>query len=346
MIWHADTETGTATRKVTPIRKDGSSTARRHRRNLLSARRTGRRGGADFTEACEQIGGYYLGNRQKGAEMRPARYLSVFLCCIALVVVTVGCDDSDSDSEPASEPDREEPSSASDTAAGVFEYDVTVINLTQGQPFSPPVVATHQDEDDVFKLSQPSSEAVKQIAENGNNRPLLELLHDQRVDETVFDFAQAPAPLVPQGTPGAEATAPFPCGGGCPDRWTARIRADEAHARISWVSMLVCTNDGFTGVGGVSLPTEIGEEMVIQTPAYETSTERNTEVLADIMPPCQGLIGVPSPSGAPGTAQSNPALAESGNILPHRGVVGGNELDPAVHGWSDPAGKILITRLS
>jgi len=110
--------------------------------------------------------------------------------------------------------------------------------------------------------------------------------------------------------------------------------------------MLVCTNDGFTGVGGVLLPTEVGSEVVIQTPGYETSTERNTEVLGDIMPPCQSLIGMRSPTGAPGTAQSNRALAESGTILPHRGIIGGRELDPAVHSWRDPAGKIIIKRVS
>ena len=109
--------------------------------------------------------------------------------------------------------------------------------------------------------------------------------------------------------------------------------------------MLVCTNDGFTGVNGALLPRRVGQRRTLQTIAYETRTERNTEVLADIMPPCQGLIGERSPSGAPGTAQSNPALAESGVIIPHAGIVGNAELKPGVHAWGTPVARIVIRRV-
>jgi hypothetical protein len=114
---------------------------------------------------------------------------------------------------------------------------------------------------------------------------------------------------------------------------------------LSWVSMLVCTNDGFTGVNGIELPTEIGDEVVFEAAAYETSTERNTEVFADIMPPCQSIIGITSPSGAPGTAQSNPELAEKGTIVPHRGIIGNAELQAGVHGWGEPVAKLIVTRV-
>jgi len=227
----------------------------------------------------------------------------------------------------------------------VYDYEITVINLTQGQPLSPPVLATHRADVEVWKLASPAGNGVIQIAENGNPGPLIAELTERRAAGELTDVRAGAAPLVPPGSPGATALGSGPCAAGCADRVTLRLYAPADDPRLSWVSMVVCTNDGFTGDSGIELPTTIGEETVIEARAYETSTEMNTENLADIMPPCQGLIGVLSPSGAPGIAESNPALAETGNIIPHRGVIGGVELDPAVHGWAEPVSKIIVTRV-
>lgn len=228
-------------------------------------------------------------------------------------------------------------------SAQVADYQITITNLTAGQPMSPPVVATHRVGGALWRLNRSASLGVKEIAENGNNGPLLDDLRQRRLRGRIFDYVQLtsspmlPGPLVPAGRPGS---ANFP------RQITGRIRADLRRApRLSFVSMLVCTNDGFTGVDGVRLPTRRGRSLTVRTVAYETRTERNTEVFADIMPPCQALIGTPSPSGAPGTAQSNPALAESGVIIPHAGIIGNAELDRSIHGWGNPVAKIVIRRI-
>lgn len=231
------------------------------------------------------------------------------------------------------------PASAHDNTR---DYEVTVTNLTRGQPFSPPVVATHRGVGDLWHVSEPASFDVKEIAENGNNSPLLDTLRQRRLAGSIFDYQQlastamAPGPLVPTGRPGS---ASFPA------TVKGRIRASRRENRISWVSMLVCTNDGLTGVDGERLPTKLRRSVTYKVNAFETQTERNTEDLADIMPPCQGLIGVRPADNAPGTAQSNPSLAESGAIIPHAGIVGNAELDPAVHGWGNPVGKIVVKRV-
>ena len=224
----------------------------------------------------------------------------------------------------------------------VATYDVTIENLTRGQPFTPPVIATHRGAGAIWHPSRASSFQVKEIAENGNNAPLLDLLRQRRLSGRVFDYvnmastAMAPGPLVPAGRPGS---ATFPA------TVKARIRSSRREDRLSWVSMLVCTNDGITGVDGMRLPSKRGRSVTVKVAAYETQTERNTEDLADIMPPCQGLIGARAPDGAPGVAQSNPELREEGVIIPHSGLVGGKELDPAVHGWGNPVGKIVVRRV-
>lgn len=78
--------------------------------------------------------------------------------------------------------------------------------------------------------------------------------------------------------------------------------------------------------------------------AYDARTEMNTEDFADIVPPCQGLIGVSSEDM--GTGMSNPVLAEDGIVIPHAGINGGFDLVPEVHGWADPVVKIEIERMN
>jgi len=62
-----------------------------------------------------------------------------------------------------------------------------------------------------------------------------------------------------------------------------------------------------------------------------------------MVPPCQGLIGVSSDDM--GTGMTNPLLSEDGVVIPHAGINGGADLQPAVHGWGDPVAKIVIERM-
>ncbi len=93
----------------------------------------------------------------------------------------------------------------------------------------------------------------------------------------------------------------------------------------------------------VRLPRFLGDTMTVYGNAYDAGTEINTEDFADIVPPCPALTGVDSDD--PGTGMSNPALAEDGVIASHQGVVGGVDLDPALHNWSDPVVRVEITRV-
>jgi len=211
-------------------------------------------------------------------------------------------------------------------------YEVTITNLTSGQPLTPPVVATHRRSLEVFEVGEDASFEVKEIAENGNNGPLLSALGSNK---RVYEVLQAGmGPLVPAGAPG---------GALFPDSVTFTISAEDGAKYLSFVAMLVCTNDGFTGVDGMRLPKKVGQSVITYTAGYDAGTEVNTEDFADIVPPCQGLIGVSS--GEPGAGASDPALAEDEDIMHHPGIQGGADLVPGVHGWADPVAKIVITRI-
>ncbi len=213
-------------------------------------------------------------------------------------------------------------------------YEVTITNLTAGQPFTPPLIATHRGSVSTFDVGAPASVGVQEIAENGNLAPLQASLSG---NPAVADVVAADAPLVPAGVPGDVAfdqsvTLPVE---GSPD---ARF--------LSVVSMLICTNDGFTGVSRLKLPSDVGGSVTAHAAGYDAGTEINTEDFADIVPPCQGLIGVSS--GEPGTTMTNPALAQGGVITHHAGIAGGADLLPAVHGWdiASPVAEITVTRVS
>jgi hypothetical protein len=216
-------------------------------------------------------------------------------------------------------------------------YEVTIRNLTTGQPLSPPVAAIHRSENQLFEVGEPATVGVREIAENGNNAPMLAFLEANPFD-TISDFAESPVPLFPEGTPGGVQEPPSPPE--FPDRTTLTLTADKHARHLSLVTMLVCTNDGFTGVNSLDLPKKEGRSMTVRTNAYDAHTEVNEEDLAHIVPPCQ-LIGVSS--GEAGMDVSNPALAEGGVIAHHEGIKGGSDLVPSVHGWTDPVAEIKVT---
>ena len=212
-------------------------------------------------------------------------------------------------------------------------YEVTITLMTDGQPFTPPAVATHRGSVDVFEVGDPASLEVQEVAENGNLDPLLASLGDA---QGVSDVQAAPGPLVPAGVPGDTMFD---------QSVTLTVEADRGARFLSWVSMLICTNDGFTGVDGLKLPSRVGGTASAYSLGYDAGTELNTEDFADIVPPCQGLVGVSSTD--PGTGMTNPALAEGGVVSHHTGVAGGADLVPAVHGWdtSAPVAEVVVERV-
>ncbi|MDX1521516.1 MAG: spondin domain-containing protein [Anaerolineae bacterium] len=217
-------------------------------------------------------------------------------------------------------------------------YEVTITNLTDGQAFSPPVVVTHRQSTDIFNVGDEASLAIQEIAENGNNEPMLAALG---ADKHVFDFTQVadgnegPAPLIPADNPGQ---VPFA------NSATYTVTAGQGVKYLSAAMMLICTNDGFTGIDSVRLPKEVGDSTTVHTAGYDAGTEINTEDFADIVPPCQVLIGISSEDS--GTGTTNPDLAEDDVIRHHPGIVGGGDLVPGVHGWIDPVAEIVITRVN
>ena len=217
------------------------------------------------------------------------------------------------------------PASAA-AATPIHTYRVTVTNLTEGQPLSPPTIVTNYGSGQIFKEGRAANWGVQQIAENGNNQPLYDsFLQDQR-DGYVTDVQRASAPLVPKGSP---ADAMFD------QTVTLTIKAKDTD-RISYISMLGCTNDGFAGINAGRLPRAKGRTVRIPVLGWDAGTEENTEDFMDLTAGCQGAIGVKSQFGAMGTNMTDWTLAENGVVHPHQGVFGASDdgLVPEIHDWN------------
>jgi hypothetical protein len=226
----------------------------------------------------------------------------------ALALGVAACGDDDSDGP--------------NTAAASYEVTVTNVNATQS--LTPPVAVTHAERDQYFSVGSAAPAELQAIAENGNAEPALESWTNA--------ILGAETPLVPDGSPAAEMF---------PGAATFTIDSQEGEGYLSLASMLICTNDGFTGVQSLELPAP-GEEVTVSADAYDAGTEQNTEMLSDMVPPCQDLSGV---TGAEGTGESNPALAEGGEIGAHPGLAGTGDLTEEAHGVSSPVAEIMVRNL-
>ena len=143
--------------------------------------------------------------------------------------------------------------------AGTRTYEITVTNINNSkQGLSPLVVATHPASVHAWQMGQLASKGLEMLAEEG----MPDLLAGE-LKGVATDVAVTHAHLLPG------------------DSITVRIAAKPGDV-LSAGSMLIQTNDGFTGLDGV--PLTDGDK---DTVAYDAGTEDNSE-LATV----QGVIGV------------------------------------------------------
>lgn len=148
-------------------------------------------------------------------------------------------------------------------------YEVTLVNLTAGQPLSPMVVVAHNDGFAIFNVGEAASVALEHLAEAGESAPLAALANDSK---SVYAAAVAPGdPLVPGAGNKAVVTLTVPV-------------TSLPTLRLSMASMLSNTNDGFAGLSGESLAKlEVGATLTTRLLGYDAGTEANTES-ADTLP--------------------------------------------------------------
>lgn len=209
-------------------------------------------------------------------------------------------------------------------------YRVTLTNLATGQPLSPPVAATHQRAIRMFSVGALASDELAAIAQAGDPVPMF---HRFSSDPHVTQAVNVGRPLTRSGTSAGAFT----------DSATFEIVA-RAGDRFSLATMLICTNDGFTGLDAVQLPRHGSVTYALN--AYDAGRERNDELSSSLVDPCSLLGPAALPGDPDGNADTGAVLTHPAQPISHHpGIQGSGELSPALHGWTDPVARVVIERI-
>jgi len=198
-------------------------------------------------------------------------------------------------------------------------YTITVTNLTNNQPLSPITAIAHSHNYDLFSIGKPASLSLEKVAESGDNADYVASID---TDDDVIDVA-AGAGVIPPGTS---------------DSVTLTLTGDD-ETFLSVVSMLVNTNDAFTGDKNHQIDNlGVDQSLTHLLYVWDSGTEANTET-ADTIP---GPAG-----GGEGFNAVRDEIADQ--VTFHSGVV---TMDDglatsalnATHRFSNPAAQLVITR--
>ena len=236
------------------------------------------------------------------------------LALTALVTVMLSaCGGSSSDSEemvvvvPAPDP------------MFTYTYQVTVTNLTYAQPMSPVALVLH-NEGQLWSVGEMASVALENLAESGDNSAVLA--------ESIVLSGQGGAGLI---LPGMSEMVDV-----------SYTVSDENNAptMLSLATMLVNTNDAFTGINALAINNlAVGESISLTTSSYDSGTEKNSELMTTI----------PGPAGG-GTGEGfNAERNDIDKVAMHSGIVSADDglmvsaLTQA-HRFDNPTLAVMVTR--
>ncbi|PHI34977.1 hypothetical protein CBQ28_21760 [Pseudoalteromonas sp. GCY] len=196
-----------------------------------------------------------------------------------------------------------------------YEFAVTITNLTHAQPMSPIAVLLHQS-GHYFTVGMPASEALEQLAEGGSNSDIL-------ADEMTQASISTDGPLGPGATTNLSIKT-----------------TDLAELKLSLLTMMVNTNDGFSGLNAIDVSAlPVGGMQMYRTLAYDAGTELNSEAV--------GTIPGPADSGEGFNAERN----DNHNMVTmHSGVVGSDDglqssTLTSIHKFDNPLLAVTIERV-
>lgn len=173
----------------------------------------------------------------------------------------------------------------------VATYEITLLNATSNQPLSPLAAGLQMQGRAAWYIGAPAGNGLEQLAEGGDAIPFLQDLESDAVT-----------------TMGTGIIAP-----GSAETVTLTATAGRPLA-LTLASMLVNTNDAFTGVTDLHLDHfTVGELYTSLLPIYDAGTEANSEM----------------PFTIPGPAASgegyNSTRDDAGFVTMHAGVVSADD---------------------
>lgn len=221
---------------------------------------------------------------------------------LALTLMACGSDDDDPEPTPPAPP-----------VPVNVSYEVTVTNLTNAQPLSPVAVVLHQ-EGNLFMIGEAASVELETMAEGGDNSALLGL-----------DVVEA------------SASGAAPIGPGASETILVTIE-DVTDAKLSVATMLVNTNDAFSGLNALDLSQlAVGDVWSSRMRAYDSGTEANSEAAGTIPGPADNGTGFVAERDDVDFVAAHPGVVTSSDNL-------STSVLNSQHKFDNPVMSITVTR--
>jgi hypothetical protein len=258
------------------------------------------------------------------------------------------------------------PSPASAIFAGTSCNDANKVPRV-GEMLGLWMVATSDSSFSLFTEGQPAIPDLARLSQTGRPFYLANTLQSNSHVGNVFTIPANPMGTLPNPIP-----FPPPTGVGgivlCPGQaLTFTVTAQGAFQYLNLAAMVFPTNDSFTAITGVQLPTGTAP-LTVYAPAYDSGSEENDELCGNI--PSLIVASFPFPATTIGGAtlakgaacpdgsgaqdfNSDPVAATSPDNLPraegvvhiHPGIRGVGDLAPSVWNWENPVMKVVIQKM-
>lgn len=225
--------------------------------------------------------------------------LPTFLAIIGLTALLAGCGSDSHHSSPNA------------------TYDVEVTNLTANQPLSPLAVILHKQGYIAWQAGSAASDGLEQLAEGG-------------APDAFLDEADS-SPEVLDTQAGTTAILPGQSA-------NVTVHGPATSSQVTIATMLVNSNDAFTGTAGQTLATlKVGQTLTLDVPAYDAGTEANSETAASVPGPAAGGEGY------------NPQRNDRDIVIVHPGIISVDDglVNSALHEShriQNPVARLAITR--
>ncbi|MGI9305086.1 MAG: spondin domain-containing protein [Gammaproteobacteria bacterium] len=208
-----------------------------------------------------------------------------------------------------------------DDPAAMRTFDVTVTNLTNSQPMSPVAVVAHNGGFSSFSVGQPASAGLELLAEGGDNSDFIAAAD---TSAAVFSTASGAGAIGPGGSETVSVSVPD---------------ANATDLLLTVMTMLVNTNDAFSGVSGLRVADlQPNQSDTVRGISYDAGTESNTEAASDLPGPAGNGEGF----NAARDDRADAVTSHSGVVTADDGLAtsGLNES----HRWLNPVVQISVTR--
>lgn len=149
------------------------------------------------------------------------------------------------------------------------QFSVSMVNLTNNQPLSPVAVIAHSTGYHAFVDGETAGIELETLAEGGDNS---QLLSSAQSNQYYLASASGSGPVPPQAAG---------------ETLTFSVPSDQlTDLRVTLLTMLVNTNDAFTGLNAADLSNmAIGDVKQWNAPSWDSGTEGNTEASGTIPGP-------------------------------------------------------------